>query len=101
MGVAFVMRTPYYDKRRTSMTNVVDVRAAGGELLPEIRLFDLGVRGDLGRGAVQRDDARLQHVGAMAMLQGRVRVLLHEEDGGAAAVHLLDGLEDRAHEERS
>src|SRR5262245_4880535 len=67
---------------------------------PQVRLFDPRVRSDLGRGALEGDLPGLEHVGALGVAQGRVGVLLDQENGNAGAMDLLDRLEDRVDDDR-
>src|ERR1700693_4404278 len=86
LGRLFAKRTP---------------RPKAGLLLAQVRFFDLRVGGDFGGGALQADRSRLEDVGAIGVLQGRVGVLLDEEHGSSLPVNLLDRLADRVDEDRS
>src|ERR671917_1086071 len=69
--------------------------------LAQVRLADLRVLAQLLGGGGVDDGAGLQDVAAGGDLEGDVRVLLDEEDGGALGVDLLDDVEDALDEDGS
>src|SRR5918997_5561435 len=72
-----------------------------GSDLTEVSLADLRVLAQLLGGGGVDDGAGLQDVAAGGDLEGDVRVLLDEEDGGALGVDLLDDVEDALDEDGS
>src|SRR5215470_2083655 len=82
---------------RTAMTSrsVVTISRA------QVELADHVGAAQLHRGAVQGDVSRFEKVGAVGQLEGHGRVLLHEDDGEAAARQLADGARDLAHHDGS
>src|SRR5262245_3832417 len=79
--------------RRNSAAFVPDRgTSAAPPSLPQVRLLDPRVGGDVGGGALESHGAGLEHVGAVGVAQRRVRVLLDEQDRRPLLVDLLDGL---------
>src|SRR5918998_3293401 len=72
-----------------------------GSDLTEVSLADLRVLAQLLGGGRIDDGAGLQDVAAGGDLEGDVRVLLDEEDGGALGVDLFDDAEDALDEDGS
>src|SRR5690349_24898667 len=68
--------------------------------LAEVRRAHARVLEQPGRGARERDRARLEHVGAARELEREARVLLDEEDGHALARDVAHDLEDAADHQR-
>src|SRR4030095_6563398 len=66
----------------------------------EIRLLDVRARQEAFPGALEHDAAVLEDVAAVRELERPRHVLLDEDDRRAAAIDLLERLEDQLHRQR-
>src|SRR5262250_874303 len=66
----------------------------------EEALLDVRVRAERVRGALELDPSLIDDVETMREGEGDLEDLLHEEDGGAAAVDLAEDDRETLHEER-
>jgi hypothetical protein len=78
-------------------SNRLDLADLGAAAQAEVALAHLVALRQLGRGALERRPADLEHGGAVGDLQGAGRVLLDQDDRRALAVDHLDGLADLLH----
>src|SRR5882672_3177428 len=70
------------------------------KLLAKVRFLNPGIGGEFRGRALHDDPARLQHVSAVGVLQGRMRILLDKQDSCALTFDFIDRFEDRVNDER-
>ena len=71
------------------------------DLSAQIGLADGVTLQQLRAGALGDNTPRLQHIAPVGHRQRRLRVLLHQQDGGAVGVELADSVGNRLHQQRN